>query len=110
MYHDAGGGIGLIKEEVGAGVKKTWGYDALGRAVNETLIVNGKTFSTDYIYNEFGELKETVYPNSVSMYNQYDNVGYLQNVAMAFSDVNDVDFSVWNDCQHPPLQKSALPV
>jgi len=45
------------------------------------------------------------------MYNQYDNVGHLQNVAMAFSDVNVVDFSVWNDCvAHAKIERVKRPV
>ncbi|KZZ53855.1 hypothetical protein A3761_15865 [Oleiphilus sp. HI0123] len=91
-YFASGNGIGQLEQETGTEATKIWTYDELGRVETETLNVNTQTFTTQFVHDDYSRLIETKYPNDVSMFNRYDNIGKLQNVSMKARDIKNIDF------------------
>jgi len=71
-----------LKKVIGFnGITREYAYDALKRVISvlETGVISGNTASrlTSYTYNTNSVLASTTYPSGVSIYNFYDNNGYL---------------------------------
>lgn len=69
----------VVQETSAQGYMKTYTYDALGREIESTTydVVNNGAYTTQKVYNEKGQLVETIDPLGRSTKNKYDEKGQL---------------------------------
>ena len=106
-WYTNGPGIGQLEREQGIESEKRWVYDSFGRMKSETLLVEGRSFSTGYTYDAFSRLVEVSHPNDVSLFQRYDNLGRLQNVSIPARDFDGIDFDFLRTERDRLLEKLA---
>ena len=83
-YYNAGNGCrnnNIVKVTGFNGVLKEFTYDAFHRMTSEKLTVDGIANTTQYAYNNFSQLTQTIYPSGIAVNNSFDNNGNLLTVS-----------------------------
>ncbi len=82
-------------------------YDALGRNYQFTEAISGTNFTTNYSFDDFGNITKITYPGGYSVTNTYDNIGNLIQVNQT-SDNKSIWRLINKDyMQHISLSKTA---
>ena len=63
------------------GIIKEFTYDTYHRMNSEKLTVDGTAYTTQYAYNNFGQLTQTTYPSGIVVNNSFDTNGNLLTVS-----------------------------
>jgi RHS repeat-associated protein len=71
--------------------RKVYAYDDLGRVVKTLSTLDNQTFSTEYRYDRYSRLVETINPGSFTTINSYDAYGYLSAIKSPKAQIEDYD-------------------
>ena len=69
----------VTKETVGTFIDQ-YRYGALGEVVKKTRTIDGKTYTVNWKWDNFGRLRSIVYSNNVVIYYAYDTGGQVKQV------------------------------
>jgi RHS repeat-associated protein len=73
-----------------------YNYDGFSREIEKIQKINGETFTSSKNYDEFGRVKETIYPNAntsiISIKNKYADNGDLQKISTT---INSTEIPLW---------------
>lgn len=62
------------------GIVQEYTYDNLNRLLTETELIDGITYTKSYTFTANSKLASTTYPSGLSVFQTYDNHGYLKSV------------------------------
>lgn len=80
-YVTSGNGIHQVKKITSGTTSLSYTYDPMGRVLTETSQIDGViTLPYSFLYDAFGRLQTTVYPDNVTVKNEYDTYGNLVKV------------------------------
>jgi RHS repeat-associated protein len=85
FYYDQGGqaayAMGRVTQMVDASGSETYTYDKLGQTTQDAKVIGSTTYTTQYAYNTGGGLTQITYPSTHVVYQSYDAIGRLCEVA-----------------------------
>ncbi len=87
IYNTAGGpNAGKLIQLTGPnGATHNYSY-GMGDQVNyEMKSINGEVFKTQYVYDAYGRIATTIYPNGTAINHKYNNNGYYEGIIQANS-------------------------
>jgi RHS repeat-associated protein len=80
-YVTVNSGKNLIKKVTGFnGILQEYVYDTYSRMTQDKQTVDGTAHTTNYAYNNFGDVTSVTYPSSFAINNTYDAKGYLTHI------------------------------
>jgi RHS repeat-associated protein len=85
FYYDQGGSsvyaMGRLTKMVDASGSETYTYNNLGETTQLQKVIGGNAYTIQYAYNTAGELTQLTYPSLHNVYQSYDAIGRLCEVA-----------------------------
>ena len=80
-YDVGANGIGMVAAIATDDFRREFGYDARGRTVNETLMMDGHTWVTKFAHNDADQLITMTYPDGEQVKTDYDARGFVASVS-----------------------------
>ncbi len=85
LYYDQGGqssyALGRLTERIDPSGSETYTYNKLGQTTQDAKVIGSATYTTQYAYNTGGELTQITPPSTHVVYQSYDAIGRLCEVA-----------------------------